>query len=77
MVQLCPGTGAVSRGLASIGVEFSEEAVGPVTGYRVDLLLRGGEGTAMVRCAVEVGRSLDFAIGSECRHHDGYRHGLC
>ena len=36
-------------------MEFSEEAVEPVTGYRVDMLLHGGEGAATGRCAVEVG----------------------
>ena len=47
--------GEVSRGLASLGVEFSEEAVEAVTGYRVDMLLHGGDGGAAGRCAVEVG----------------------
>ena len=47
--------GAVARGLASLGMEFSEEAVEPVTGYRVDMLLHGGDGGATGRCAVEVG----------------------
>jgi hypothetical protein len=45
----------VARGLASLGVEFSEEAVEPVTGYRVDMLLHGREGAATGRCVVEVG----------------------
>ena len=45
----------MARGLASLGVEFSEEAVEPVTGYRVDMLLHGGDGGAAGRCAVEVG----------------------
>ncbi len=44
----------MARGLASLGVEFSEEAVEPVTGYRVDMLLHGGDGRAAGRCAVEV-----------------------
>ena len=53
--------GAVARGLASLGVEFSEEAVEPVTGYRVDmLLLRGGDGGAAGRCAVEVRASASL-----------------
>ena len=50
--------GAVSRGLAELGVEFSEEAVEPVTGYRVDLLLHGGGDWATGRCAVEVGVNI-------------------
>jgi hypothetical protein len=45
----------VARGLASLGVEFSEEAVEVVTGHRVDMLLHGGDGLATGRCAVEVG----------------------
>jgi hypothetical protein len=45
----------VARGLASLGVEFSEEAVEPVTGYRVDMLLLCGESMSAGRCAVEVG----------------------
>ena len=45
---------AVARGLASLGVEFSEEAVEPVTGYRVDLLLHGGDGGKTGLCAGEV-----------------------
>ena len=46
---------AVARGLASLGVEFSEEAMEPVTGYRVDMLLQGGGDGSTGRCAVEVG----------------------
>ena len=45
----------MARGLASLGVEFSEEAVEPLTGYRVDMLLHGDEGRVTERCAVEVG----------------------
>ena len=45
----------MARGLASLGVEFSEEAVEELTGYRVDMLLHGGDGLAAGRCAVEVG----------------------
>ncbi len=45
----------VAQGLASLGMEFSEEAVEPVTGYRVDMLLHGGGDGAAGRCAVEVG----------------------
>jgi hypothetical protein len=45
----------VALGLASLGVEISEEAVEPVTGYRVDILLHVGDGEATGRCAVEVG----------------------
>ncbi len=48
----------MARGLAWLGVEFSEEAVEPVTGYRVDMLLHGGDGGAAGRCAVEVGRAM-------------------
>ena len=55
---------AVARGLTSLGVEFSEEAVEPVTGYRVDMLLHGGDWAATGRCAVEVGISIigDFVV---------------
>ena len=52
----------MARGLASLGVEFSEEAVEEVTGYRVDMLLHGGDGLATGRCAVEVG--VDAVIAS-------------
>jgi hypothetical protein len=45
----------VAQRLASLGMEFSEEAVEPVTGYRVDMLLHGGDDGAAGRCAVEVG----------------------
>ena len=48
----------MARGLASLGVEFSEEVVEPVTGYRVDMLLHGGDGGVAGRCAVEV--SINF-----------------
>jgi hypothetical protein len=41
--------------LADVGVKFSEEAVEEVTGYRVDMLLHGGDGLAAGRCTVEVG----------------------
>jgi hypothetical protein len=40
--------------VASLGVEIIEEAVEPVTGYRVDILLCGGSGGETGRCAVEV-----------------------
>ncbi len=53
----------VARGLASLGVEFSEEAVEEVTGYRVDMLLHGSDGLVTGRCAVEVG--IDGAIVSQ------------
>ena len=46
---------AVARGLASLGLKFSEEALEPVTGYRVDMMLHGGESGMTGRCAVEVG----------------------
>jgi hypothetical protein len=59
--------GEVALGLASLGVEFSEEAVEPVTGYRVDMLLQGGDGTATGRCAVEVG--IDILIVILVAHH--------
>jgi hypothetical protein len=39
---------AVARALVSLGVAFSEEAVEPITGYRVDMLLHGGN------CILEV-----------------------
>ena len=42
-------------------MEFSEEAVEPVTGYRVDMLLHGGGDGAMGRCAVEVGTLLSVS----------------
>ena len=58
--------GAVARGLASLGVEFSEEAVEPVTGYRVDMLLHGGDGGVAGRCVMEVGIMSDFVVA---RHH--------
>ncbi len=60
----------MARGLASLGVEFSEEAVEPVTGYRVDMLLHGGDGRATGRCAVEVrvGIMSDFAVAHH--HHN-------
>ena len=45
---------AVARCLASLGVVFSEEAVEPMTGYRVDMLLTCGDGDGMRRLAVEV-----------------------
>ena len=45
----------MARGLASLGVEFSEEAVEEVTGYRVDMLLHCGDDLATGRCAMEVG----------------------
>ena len=45
----------MAQGLASLGIEFSEEAVEPVTGYRVDMLLHGCGDGATGRCAVEVG----------------------
>ena len=68
--------GEVSRGLASLGVEFSEEAVEAVTGYRVDMLLHGGGGGATGRCAVEVGMSItsDFAVAhhQHCHHRSLY-----
>ena len=44
----------MARCLASLGVAFSEEAVEPVTGYRVDMLLHDGVGVEMGRCVVEV-----------------------
>jgi hypothetical protein len=52
----------VARGLASLGVKFTEEALEPVTGYRVDLLLHGGDDGTMGRCAIEVGFTIVFAI---------------
>ena len=45
---------AVARCLASLGVVFSEEAVEPMTGYRVDMLLTCGDGDGTGRLAVEV-----------------------
>jgi hypothetical protein len=73
--------GAVARGLASLGVEFSEEEVEPVTGYRVDMLLHGGEGGATGRCAVEVG--IDFVCcvvalccPRACRRHRCHFHNI-
>ncbi len=60
-------TGGVALGLALLGVEFSEEAVEPVTGYRVDMLLQGGDGAATGRCAVEVG--IDVLIVFLVAHH--------
>ena len=57
----------MARGLASLGVEFSEEAVEPVTGYRVDMLLHGGDGGATGPCAVEVGIGIvsAFVVGHQ------------
>ncbi len=52
----------MARGLAALGLEFSEEAVEPVTGYRVDMLLHGGDGGATGRCAVEVGTNITSAL---------------
>ena len=46
---------AVARGLTSLGVEFSEEAVEPVTGSRVDMMLHSCGGRQMEHCALEVG----------------------
>jgi hypothetical protein len=73
--------GAVARGLASLEVEFSEEAVEPVTGYRVDMLLHGGGGGATGRCAVEVG--VDFVcwvVALRCPrvvcHHRCHSHNI-
>ncbi len=47
----------MARGLASLGLEFSEEVLEPVTGYRVDIMivLHCGDGGATGRCVVEVG----------------------
>ena len=45
---------SVARCLASLGVVFSEEAVEPMTGYRVDMLLTCGDGDGTGRLAVEV-----------------------
>jgi hypothetical protein len=71
--------GAVARGLASLGVEFSEEAVEPVTGYRVDMLLHGGDGGATGRCAVEVrvGTMSDFAAAHHHHNHCAIIHNHC
>ena len=52
----------MAQGLASLGIEFSEEAVEPVTGYRVDMLLHGGGDGATGRCAVEVGIDIIVAV---------------
>ena len=61
----------MARGLVSLGMEFGEEAVEPVTGYRVDMLLHGGDGGATNRCAVEVGISnmSGFVVAQHHRHH--------
>ena len=53
--------GKVALGLASLGLEFSEEVAEPVTGYRVDMLLHCSGDGATGRCAVEVG--VDIIIG--------------
>ena len=53
----------MAQGLASLGMEFSEEAVEPVTGYRVDMLLNGGGDGAAGRCAVEVGIYIISVFG--------------
>jgi hypothetical protein len=52
----------VALGLASLGVKFSEEAVEPVTGYRVDMLLQGGGDGVTGRCAMEVGVHIVIAF---------------
>ena len=57
----------MALGLASLGVEFIEEVMEPVTGYRLDMLLQGGDGTATGRCAVEVG--IDIWIVILVAHH--------
>ncbi len=69
----------MARGLASLGVEFSEEAVEPVTGYRVDMLLHGGDGGATGRCAVEVrvGTMSDFAAAHLHHNHCAIIHNHC
>ena len=48
----------------SLGMEFSEEVVEPVTGYRVDMLLHGGGDRATGRCAVEVGIDIIIVFAS-------------
>ncbi len=47
-----PLQAAVAQGLRSIGLEFSEEVLEPVTGYRVDMMLHGSG--ADRGCALEV-----------------------
>jgi hypothetical protein len=42
-------------------LEFSEEVMEPVTGYRVDVLLHGGDYGAAGRCAVEVSIDIQSA----------------
>ena len=54
--------GEVAQRLASLGMEFSEEALEPVTGYRVDILLHGGGDGATGRCAVEVGIYINLLL---------------
>ena len=56
----------MARGLASLGLEFSAEAVEPVTGYRVDMLLHGGDCGAAGRCAVEVSIGMCVVCVSVC-----------
>jgi hypothetical protein len=59
----------VARGLASLGVKFSEEAVEPVTGYRVDLLLHCFDcEAASGHCAVEVGKDIIICVVVEIHH---------
>ncbi len=65
------GQEAVAWRLASLGLEFSEEAVEPVTGYRVDILLHGGDGGATGRCAVEVG-IYSFIVLLVAQHYHHY-----
>ncbi len=74
--------GEVALGLASLGVECSEEVVEPVTGYRVDMLLHGSDGTATGRCAVEVGIDIFIVFLAHhhyyghCHHHRRYNHNI-
>ena len=68
--------GAVARALASLGLEFSEEVVEPVTGYRVDImiLLHCGDGRATGRCAMEVDMHIfRFFMFSHLHQHYGFR----
>ncbi len=55
-------------------MEFSEEVVEPVTGYRVDMLLHGSGDGATGRCAVEVGvnkKGLSFISNRQRRKEGG------
>ena len=54
----------VAHALASLGVEFSEEVVEPLTGYRVDILLHGSNCILEVKSAAASAAEFVFCCCS-------------